>query len=97
MNKEMIEQAALRNAIGRFDDDDEILDVSVQSFMTGVKWGRNEVWHDASERPDMGCPVLLEYPFLGEKCYLVTEWAKYMYDNLIRWAYVKDLLPSKED
>lgn len=46
MNKEVIEQAALRNTIGRFDDDDEILDVSVQSFIDGVKWGRNEVWHD---------------------------------------------------
>ena len=59
MNKEVIEQAALRNAIGRFDDDDETLDVSVQSFMDGVKWGRNKVWNDVQVKPSLPNDIIL--------------------------------------
>ena len=51
--KKRIEEAAMRNATCRFyDDDDEILDISVKSFEDGALWRINSVWHKPSEMPN---------------------------------------------
>lgn len=97
MNKEVIEQAAIRNAIGRFDDDDEILDVSVQSFMDVAKWGRNEAWHDVQVKPSQPKDVMLLS--INRKIAIVRheyirEWHDFTEINcFVKWAYVEDLLP----
>lgn len=99
MNTVTIEQAALRNAIGRFDDDDEILNVSVQSFMDGVKWGRNEVWHEANkEIPIPFRPILVEHDDGRFSVNMVGGNMKSCPLAWARWAYIDDLLPyGKED
>ena len=102
MNTVTIEQVALRNAIGRFDDDDEILDVSVQSFMDGVKWGRNEVWNDVQVEPSL--PKDIMFLSINSKISIarheyIREWRDFTEINcFVKWAYIEDLLSyGKED
>ena len=100
MNKEVIEQAALRNAIGRFDDDDETLDVSVQSFMDGVKWGRNKVWNDVQVKPSLPKDIILlsiNSKICIARYEYIREWLDFTEINcFVKWAYIDDLLPEKK-
>lgn len=101
MNKDVIEQAALRNAVGRFDDDDEILDISVQSFMDGVKWGRNEVWHDVQVKPSLPKEVILlsiNRSIAIVRPEYICEWHDFTEINcFVKWAYIDDLLPEGKE
>lgn len=72
------------------------------AFLHGVEWAEEQianVWHDASEEP-------IEYPILC-KDKLGNIWIEYSLNNyvegwaecvefndIIRWAYISDLLPK---
>jgi hypothetical protein len=77
---------------------------SVVDFMEGAKWRVNGVWHDANEEPKYDEYFLYEnavhayhvdgiYPSEDEP----FVWNDYVKDwGLIRWAYMKDLIPNTE-
>lgn len=97
--KKRIEDAAMRNATCRFyDDDDEILDISVKSFEDGARWRINSVWHDASEKPNGNnkCLVELRIPGRRNPTYKLWTWG---WENsfVTRWAYIDDLLPERKE
>lgn len=71
-----------------------------QGFKDGSKWRINSVWNDSNEKP-----VLNEFFVYqtdnGEwetDCLLKDRWDLYVVSTkLIRWAYIKDLIPDKEE
>lgn len=65
-------------------------------FKAGAQWRINSVWHDPEEIPDIAKPLLVEHVGGVYSISIIYEidanrrtWK--------RWAYVKDLLPIKED
>lgn len=98
MKKEDIEKAAIDYS-GR--DDGVTLKTEIYAFTAGAEWRINSVWHKVSERPDENEPTIIEREngkfSLHEKGY-DGPW-KYNVEqfNFKRWAYVKDLIPDKED
>lgn len=72
-----------------------------QGFKDGAAWRINSVWHDASENPKLNKFFVFE-----NKCnewetdclYQHQKWNLYVAVNdLIRWAYIEDLLPNTEE
>lgn len=68
-------------------------------FVAGAEWRINSVWHDKSEIPDLSQDVLIIFKnkicsILIGAVHTLSELKHYDYTN---WAYVKDLLPIKED
>lgn len=69
--------------------------VAMVDFIEGAKWRINSVWHDASEMPDLGEAIIVE--LFGK----VWDYGTYDVSDSIhpkaKWAYMNDLIPSKED
>ena len=72
-----------------------------EGFIAGANWRINSVWHDASENPKLNKFFVFE-----NKCnewetdclYQHQKWNLYVAVNdLIRWAYIEDLLPNTEE
>lgn len=70
-----------------------------EAFEDGAQWRINSVWHDVSEEPKNG-----EYIILMTSHDIATAWhatPNYMQDfkrfNIKKWAYVKDLLPERNE
>lgn len=65
------------------------------AFKAGAEWRINSVWHDASEIPDLGEAIIVE--LFGK----VWDYGTYDVSDSIhpkaKWAYMNDLIPSKED
>lgn len=73
----------------------------IDIFVRAANWRINSVWHDVSERPNENEPTIIErtdnkFSF-HEKGY-DGPW-KYNVEQFgfKRWAYIKDLIPNKED
>ena len=76
--------------------------VAYKAFIKGAEWRINSVWHDAKEEPKYDEYFLYEnvvhayhvdgiYPSEDEP----FVWDDYVKDwGLIRWAYIKDLIPT---
>lgn len=99
MKKEDIEKAA------RVWAEDEITksrkERGIKAFKAGANWRINSVWHDASENPKLNKFFVFE-----NKCnewetdclYQHQKWNLYVAVNdLIRWAYIEDLIPNTEE
>ena len=79
------------------------------SFIAGAIWSDNNpvnVWHDASEEPQSGIEMLIEYENQWGTCkyhgtfYLHKDsevrWKELCEEQkVIRWAYISDLLPKQ--
>lgn len=69
--------------------------VCMADFVEGAKWRIDSVWHDASEIPDLGEAIIVE--LLGK----IYDYGTYDIGDSIhpkaKWAYMKDLLPIKEE
>ena len=78
-------------------------------FEAGAKWADanpksglidlSQAWHEAKEEPKKGEWILGEYQGGIYKTYLCgyvdCEWSSYVeVFSLIRWAYIKDLMPK---
>ena len=106
MTREQIEKAALLFAgAGEFGECPYNPDAK-NGFMAGAQWRINSVWHDASEEPEQeNEPILVEYKAWGFECsyYTVCDdiWdyrtrlkRDDAYCTILRWAYIKDLIPE---
>lgn len=72
------------------------------AFKAGVKWFKKALWHDASEKPEIGKPLIIQYiSFMNEVSYgKDRRIAKYPWElnveglRIIKWCYFDDLLPK---
>lgn len=73
-------------------------------FVTGAEWRIISVWHNADEVPKEKGYILVEVN--GSQPIFVTwninviptNWDKIVKENnVVKWAYVKDLIPIMED
>ncbi len=96
MTKEDIEKAAIQHAnmIGWDHDPEEIRRLFAYSFKSGTKWRINSVWHSASEIPDIGEAIIVE--LFGKVWDYGTYNVGYSIHPKAKWAYMNDLIPSKE-
>ena len=71
-----------------------------KAFIAGANWRINSVYHKASEEPESGKMALAicegNNPVIcGPYLY---DWETTVEDfNIIKWAYVRDLIPDTED
>ena len=107
MTRKQIEQAALKCAKDRWGDSESQHAMAkaqgtVYGFKQGAQWRINSVWHDNSIRPGEYCDVLVEtkrgiemdrYDFDYNELDNGTDWEA----DVIRWAYVDDLLPERKE
>jgi hypothetical protein len=83
----------------------EMKESFAEAFKDGVEWRINSVWHSGNEVPKKHEDLVIEldtgfhicqfkdgYSFLGY--YNDREFIAF---EVIRWAYLKDLLPNMED
>lgn len=106
MKREDIEKAAgdYSGSILGFTDNKSVMEKH-KAFADGAQWRINSVWHDANEKPKYDEYFLYEnavhayhvdgiYPSEDEP----FVWNDYVKDwGLIRWAYMKDLIPNTEE
>jgi hypothetical protein len=104
MERDDIEKAATQHAnmIGWDHDPEETRGLFAYSFEKGADWRINSVWHDVKELPENNTWFLAQ---IGNDCFDTftmrvesdrwKQWCKGM--NIIRWSYIKDLLPNMED
>lgn len=81
---------------------DALIDNGKALFIAGAEWRIDSVWHNANKEPKHGEYFLYEnvvhayhvdgiYPSEDEP----FVWGDYVKDwGLIRWAYIKDLVPN---
>ncbi|WP_418943820.1 hypothetical protein [Phocaeicola plebeius] len=67
-------------------------------FIEGAEWRINSIWHNDTERPDphkgdllVGIEVMGKTSYIRQNAYYVLQY------GCVRWAYIKDLIPNKED
>lgn len=73
-----------------------------EAFIIGANWRINSVWHNAIEAPKKKGYILVqinrEYPIYVVWSINSTDWDKTAERaNAVKWAYIEDLLPSKEE
>ena len=110
MTREQIEKAAKETLVN---EPVEIQATKVgafqRGFVAGAQWRINSVWHDASEEPEQEDEsILVEYEDWGIECsdYTVCDdiWDYRIrlkrdgaYCTILRWAYIKDLIPERKE
>lgn len=80
--------------------DEEFQPTSTYAFAEGAEWRINSVWHDKKEEPKQSEWFIAQ---IGNDCFDTfvmqvesERWGKWCKGlNIKRWAYVKDLLPTK--
>ena len=75
---------------------DALIDYGSVLFTDGAKWRINSVWHDPEEIPDIVKLLLVEHED-GHCGMSILYTKKASREGWKRWAYVKDLLPIKDD
>lgn len=80
---------------------DALFDYGSVLFTDGAKWRINSVWHDASELPTIdNTDIVIAHnnQIRSEFWCNFVDWDKFVRTTKLEyWAYVKDLLPIKED
>lgn len=72
-------------------------DEFLEGFLIAAEWRINSVWHDASEKPHRNKWYIAQ---IGDNAFDTftdsVNWESYARGlNIIRWAYIEDLIPSK--
>lgn len=97
-----IEEAAIESCV--FDKsiyNDEYQPYYLEGFKDGAEWQKNSVWHSPDEKPVASNSILID---CGYGRYRVIHrsatksWKQLVKGyNIIRWAYIQDLLPTSFD
>ena len=69
------------------------------AFEDGANWRINSVWHKPEEVPETDRQILIERTE-GFEIYIFTRsyffsWKDISRYNLVRWAYIDDLIPHR--
>ena len=73
-----------------------------RAFNDAIDWFKNVLWHDASEKPEIDKPLIIQYiSLMNEVSYdKDRRIAKYPWElnverlRIIKWCYFADLLPK---
>lgn len=102
MTKEQIRKAA-KDVADRVCDATDCIEWEnlVFTFEDGAKWRINSVWHKPEEMPETDRQILIERTE-GFEIYIFTRsyffsWKDISRYNLVRWAYIDDLIPIKDE
>ncbi|WP_302451850.1 hypothetical protein [Phocaeicola coprocola] len=68
--------------------------VCMIDFMEGAKWRINTVWHNSTEKPVPG-KLLLVNTIYGE--YDLCYYEVHIWNTVMTWVYMKDLIPNTEE
>lgn len=85
--------------------------VKRQSFIDGAKWRINSIWHDVEESPKQGSLIAvfdgkdmhlwraedIVNMINGIRVVSITVKECFVRQHIIKWAYVEDLLPIKDE
>lgn len=97
MKIEDIEKAAIETGEKACDDFEEAVKYA-NGFMVGAEWRINSVWHDAKEQPRRDTWYIAQIGDGAVDTFADSvNWGNFARDlNIIRWAYIGDLLPNAE-
>lgn len=87
------------------------IDVACNAFKTGAEWRINSIWHDVEESPKQGSLIAvfdgkdmhlwraedIVNMINGIRIVSITVKECFARQHIIKWAYIEDLLPTKED
>ena len=113
MTNNKIEEAAKDNYLQYADPRKVHLDkfqISEESFKAGVNWFKKNLWHQMSEKPEVGSEILIQGDLsklslgLNANNTFVTEidyhsnWTRGYANSkeYLRWCYIEDLLKGGE-
>lgn len=68
--------------------------VCMVDFIEGAEWRINSVWHNFTEKPVPG-KLLLVNTIYGE--YDLCYYEVYVWNTVMTWVYMKDLIPNTEE
>lgn len=105
MKREDIEKAASKHSASLWDkniiDCSRDFDFVYDSFVAGAEWRINSVWHDIKEKPKLNKFFIFQNEcneWETDCLYQQTKWKLYVAANdLVRWAYIEDLMPDTEE
>lgn len=76
-------------------------DYTEKIFIDGAEWHINSVWNNPRKEPERGKYLLVEDEEMGHySVYKLVDqdWKVLVVTfNIIRWAYIEDLTPNKEE
>ena len=102
----MIDDKAIMAAASKYNQDNGFHEEMERiSFMYGVEWFKQALWHEANEPPIHDKNILTKFIDHGQVCYDIdnvcwlddkedweTHWGN---NNIVAWCYIEDLLPNK--
>lgn len=101
----MIDDKAIMAAANKYNQDNGFHEEMEISFMDGIAWFKQALWHEADETPIHDKDILTKFRDHGHYCYDIdnvcwlddnedweTHWSK---NNIVAWCYIEDLLPNK--
>ena len=103
MKRQDIENAAKENVEfqGNLDFGTIIENACRESFVLGADWRINSVWHDSKDIPKESSAILaIRSDGSTEIVYFINilRWRSLIKRcGFVKWAYIKDLIPNKED
>ena len=99
MTKEDIENAAIKNIEfqGKLDLGSIIENACRESFVLGVEWRINSVWHKDIQNGKTKKPILVKFDNGLFNLFEDIRDLKGIEDNVSIFAYIEDLLPNKEE
>ena len=101
----MIDDKAIMVAANKYNSDKGFHEEMERiSFMYGVEWFKQALWHAAYETPIPGKNVLTKFRDNGQYCYDIDnvcwlddkeDWETHGINNtIVAWCYIEDLLPN---
>ena len=102
----MIDDKAIMAAANKYNSDKGFHEEMERiSFMDGVAWFKQALWHEADETPISDKNILTKFRDHGQLCYDIdnvcwlddnedceTHWVN---NTIVAWCYIEDLLPNK--
>lgn len=99
IDEEKIETAAKETFVNVRNSKDNVC--MKVGFLSGVKWFKEAIWHDAKEEPEEHKFIVTQWLHEGEICYEAdrkqpkVDWQNHVAENnIIKWCYVEDILPE---
>lgn len=93
MTREDVEKAA-KHTIDEYNLNPEYGSYFEHGFIDGAEWRIKSVWHDSTEKPMTGQLLLVRTLYGGfDLCY----YGVYVWNTVMTWVYMKDLIPNTED
>lgn len=98
MKREEIEKAAIELCTSE-KQEEWLKDYGIHCFLDGARWRINSVWHTISEEPGCGKHILVHFRSGNFNSWFASAdiLSAFKMFEVEEWAYVEDLLPTKDE